>query len=91
MQTLGSLFDQLSIINQRLWHLEEIRHPESGKADQERLIASDKICIVNKQRAFIIEEIDSLISQILTDPSKHRELRQFKDYKEFNGGKIEST
>lgn len=81
LQTIGGLIDQLCTVLIKLYHQEEIRHPESGFADAERLIASDKICILNRQRNKIVQEIDEYFSSCLQDPSKHKVMEQLKDYK----------
>lgn len=79
--TLGQLVDRLTIVNLKLWHKEEIRHPESGFSDQERLAASDAITILNKERNEIVQAIDEYLADSLSRPSSHRITRQFKDYR----------
>ena len=61
METIGSLIDKLTIINIRLWNLEDIRRDKT-RSDKERLSAADKVAIVNSQRAQITDEIDQLIN-----------------------------
>ena len=61
METLGSLVDKLTIANLRLWHLEDVKH--ASKSDAEVADAARKICVVNKQRNALIDEIDELSDQ----------------------------
>jgi len=61
METLGKLIDQLSIMNLKLWHLEDIKHdPEAS--DSEVADTARKIGVANKQRNALIEEIDEMAS-----------------------------
>ena len=62
MQTLGSVIDQLTIANIRLWHLEDKRRDKS-LSDKERLEACDMVAIVNSQRNGLIDEIDDMLSK----------------------------
>ena len=62
MQTLGSVIDQLTIANIRLWHLEDQRRDKS-LSDEERLKAADTVEIVNSQRNSLIDEIEQIVSE----------------------------
>ena len=72
-ETLGSLVDKLSIVNIRLWHLEDTRRDKS-LPDEKRLEAADKVSDVNKQRNNLIDEVDQFLLDAkegrvtLTDP-----------------------
>jgi len=72
-ETLGSLIDKLSIANNRLWHLEDVRR-DLSLPDSERLAAADKVSIVNQQRNNLIDEIDQFLADAIeggvsiTDP-----------------------
>ena len=72
MQTIGSVIDQLTIANIKLWHLEDKRRDKS-LSDKERLKAADIVSIVNGQRNNLIDEIDELLSE--------GEFKTFKKYK----------
>jgi hypothetical protein len=62
MQTIGSVVDQLTIANIRLWHLEDIRRDKS-LPDSKRLEACDKVSVVNSQRNQLIDEIDKMLAE----------------------------
>ena len=61
MQTIGSVIDQLTIANIRLWHLEDKRRDKS-LSDKERLEACDMVAVVNKQRNDLMDEIDQMLA-----------------------------
>jgi len=61
METLGSLVDKLSIMNLKLWHMEEVKH--SDASDKIIAGASRKIAVLNKQRNALIEEIDEMANK----------------------------
>ena len=78
MQTIGEIIDKLTIVNLKIYHEEITRH--SGN-DQERLRASDKICILNNQRCALKQEIDEYFLKALSDPSFHNISPEVKNYK----------
>ncbi len=55
--SIGNLFDQLSIINIRIWKAEDIKHNPIA-TDKEIADACKIINVANKQRNDLIEEID---------------------------------
>lgn len=62
MQTIGSIIDQLSIVNIRIWHLIDQAKNQS-LLDSERLKSHDQVIIANGQRNKLIDELDILINQ----------------------------
>ncbi len=62
-ETIGSLTDKLSIMNLKLWHLED----EARRTDVDDHHIADakrKIDVVNQQRNDLIQEIDELIIKV---------------------------
>jgi hypothetical protein len=59
-KTLGELVDALSIVNLKLWHLED-RARDKTLPDADRLQASDVVRELNAERNQLIEAIDDLI------------------------------
>lgn len=55
--TPGNLVDQLSIINIRIWFLEDVKR-DPNATDQQIAEATRKVNILNPQRAQLIEAID---------------------------------
>lgn len=55
--TIGNLIDQLSIINIRIWMLEDVKRKPEG-TDKEIADATRKVNLLNVQRNQLIEEID---------------------------------
>lgn len=80
-ETLGSLVDKLTIANIRLWHLEDARRDRS-LSDRERLLAADKIALVNQERNDLMDEINEFLYQALRGKAKVR-VPKVKIYKEF--------
>jgi hypothetical protein len=80
-ETLGSLVDKLTIANIRLWHLEDVRRDRS-LSDRERLLAADKIALVNQERNDLMDEINEFLYQALRGKAKVR-VPKVKIYKEF--------
>jgi hypothetical protein len=64
METIGSLVDKLSIVNIRLWHLEDKRR-DLSLLDKDRLEAADMVSVVNKERNSLIDEIDVLLNDYI--------------------------
>jgi hypothetical protein len=67
METVGNLMDRLSIVNIRIWMLEDIKR--NSKDDKEIADATRKTNILNQQRNDLIQEIDEMIVGLL-DGSK---------------------
>ena len=74
METLGSLTDKLTIVNIRLWHLEDKRRDKS-LSDKERLKACDTVSEANSQRNDLIDEIDEMAAK--------GSFKQFKKLKQY--------
>lgn len=79
METLGSLVDKLSIVNIRLWHLEDTRR-DSSLSGKKRLKAADAVSVANSQRNQLIDEIDEYLGKALSDPEFHRTFHKLKMY-----------
>lgn len=70
MDTLGSLSDKLQVVNNKLWHQEEIAHA-LGADDKVVAAAKRNINILNNQRNDLIQEIDELFVKSLIDAVKY--------------------
>jgi len=79
MDTLGALVDKLSIVNIRLWHLEDIRR-DQDLSDKKRLKAADAVSVANSQRNQLIDEVDEYLAKALADPEFHRTFNKLKMY-----------
>jgi len=79
MQTLGSLVDQLGVVNLKMWNaqeflykikdmtLEEFKERYSQEENLEELYTVfQKSCDLNLQRNNIIDEIDAFVLQLVT-------------------------
>ena len=64
MQTIGSVIDQLNIVNIKIWHWIE-KETNKSLFDKERIEASDKVVDLNKQRNELIDEIDIMINDAI--------------------------
>lgn len=64
MQTIGSVIDQLNIVNIKIWHWIE-KEMDKSLPDKERIEASDKVVDLNKQRNELIDELDILINEAI--------------------------
>jgi hypothetical protein len=79
METLGSLVDKLSIVNQKIWHQEEIGH-DPGAGDAEVAAAKRKINVLNLQRTALVEEFDTLFADTLSGKRKAEVYHPLQDY-----------
>lgn len=61
--TIGNLIDNLSIVNIRIWMLEDIRRDKNA-SDKELLDANAKIAKLNPLRNDLIEAIDEGLNKI---------------------------
>ena len=59
METVGNLIDKLSIVNIRIWMLEDIKRNSNN--DKEIADATRKTNVLNQQRTDLIQEIDELV------------------------------
>ena len=69
MEMLGNLIDKLSIINIRMWMLEDIKR-DPNRSDKEIADATKQTNIINIQRCEIVEEINDLIIKLLSGEIK---------------------
>ena len=63
MDTIGSLIDKLSIVNIRIWMLEDIKR--TSKDDSKVADATRKTNLLNQQRNDLVQEIDDLITGLV--------------------------
>lgn len=82
--TLGNLIDKLSIVNLRIWMLEDIKR--NSTIDSEIANATRKTNILNQQRNDLIQEIDNLVLG-LTDGTKTMKTYQQGSTKIYGSGK----
>lgn len=80
METPGSLIDKLSIVNNKLWHQEEIAHDPTA-SDQVVAGAKRKIDGLNLQRNALVQEFDELMRSIINQERDYPVVPQFKDYR----------
>ena len=59
METIGNLIDKLTIVNLRIWMLEDIKR--TALDDHSIADATRKTNILNQQRSDLIQEIDNFI------------------------------
>jgi len=78
-ETVGSLVDKITIMNLKLWHLED----EARRTDvDDSHIAEVKrrIDVANLQRNDLIEELDVLMADFLTGEKAPKVYKQLKMY-----------
>lgn len=83
METVGNLIDKLSIVNIRIWMLEDVKR--TSKSDKMVADATRKTNVLNQQRVDLIQEIDELVSGI-ADGSKTMKLYKQGDTKMYGKG-----
>jgi len=59
METIGSLIDKITIVNLKIWKLEDIK--VDSQNEHEVMIATKKASLLNQQRNDLMQEIDELI------------------------------
>lgn len=79
MQTIGSVIDQLSVVNIRIWFLID-KTKDKSLSDKERVKASEQLVDVNKQRNILIDEIDYMINDAIKNGESKIFLKN-KNYK----------
>jgi len=79
MDTLGSLVDKVCIVNQKIWHAEEIAH-DPNATDTEVAMAKRKINVLNLQRTALVEEFDELFADVLSGKKKVEVYHPFQNY-----------
>ncbi len=72
--TLGNLIDKLSIVNIRIWMLEDIKR--NSDDDSEIANATRHTNILNQQRTDLIQEIDELILGLVDGSKKMKSYKQ---------------
>ena len=81
-ENVGSMIDKLSILNLKIWHHEDVAHNKES-TDKEVADAKRAINSLNKQRTDMVEAIDNLFHESITEgkplPPK---ADQFKNYAE---------
>ena len=82
--TIGNLIDKLSIVNIRIWMLEDVKR--TSKSDKVVADATRKTNILNQQRVDIIQEIDELVLG-LSNGSRDMKLYKQGDTKMYGKGK----
>lgn len=78
MTTIGQLMDQLSIVNIKIFMLEDVKR-DKASTDSEIAAATKKTNVLNSQRNEIIDEIDSSLNN-LADGKKQKLFGQSKMY-----------
>ena len=74
METFGNLIDKLTIVNLKIWNLEDIKR--DSKEDKVIADATRKTNTLNQQRTDLIQEID----EMLIDAANGKV--SFKNYKQ---------
>ncbi len=81
METVGSLIDKMSINELKIYHMTEQRDRDdvspAFKKDCE-----NRLCILKTQRQDLAEELDTLISDVVSGRKKFKLYRQMKMYNE---------
>lgn len=75
MDTFGNLIDKLTVVNLKIWHLEDIKRNTTA-TDKDIVEATKKTNILNCQRNDLIQELDEML--ILAASGKVN----FKNYKQ---------
>lgn len=75
MDTLGNLIDKLTIVNLKIWNLEDLKR-DTTKTDKQIADATRATNILNVQRNDLIQEIDEML--ILASQG----VVNFKNYKQ---------
>ncbi len=60
MDTFGNLIDKLTIVNLRIWNLEDLKR-DPLKSDKEIADATRSTNILNTQRNDLIQELDEML------------------------------
>lgn len=60
MDTFGNLVDKLTVVNLKIWHLEELKRDKS-KTDKDVADATRKTNTLNTQRNDLIQELDEML------------------------------
>lgn len=88
MDTVGSLIDKLSIVNIRIWMLEDVKR--MSKSNEIVADATRKTNVLNQQRVDLIQEVDELVLG-LVDGSTSMKLYKQGDTKSYGKEKNEGV
>ncbi len=81
METVGSLIDKMSINELKIYHMTEQRNRDDvSKTFRED--CDNRLNILRTQRQDLIEELDALISDVVSGQKKFKLYRQMKMYNE---------
>ena len=78
MDTIGSLIDKLTIINLKIWMLEDIKR--DSEDDHKVADATRKTNILNQQRGNLIQEIDEFIIGLMDGTKTMKDYKVIKQY-----------
>lgn len=74
METIGNLVDKLTIVNMRIWILEDIKRDSHD--DRVVAEATRKTNLLNQQRGDLIQEIDEFIIALVAGTVKMKSYGQ---------------
>ena len=60
MDTFGNLIDKLTVVNLKIWHLEDLKR-DPAKTDKQVADATRATNVLNVQRNDLIQEIDEML------------------------------
>ena len=80
METIGSLIDKLTIVNLKIWKFEDVKR--ISEDDHEIAEATKKTNILNQQRNDLVQEINKLLSDIVSGKviTKDYQINILKNY-----------
>ena len=78
-ETLGTLTDKLSIVNLKLWHMEDAARDDSISLEQLGSVKK-KIDILNMMRNDLIGEIDSWLHGVISGDTNFTPYQAMKNY-----------
>ena len=81
METIGSLIDKMSINELKIYHMTEQRD-RSDVSDEFKKDCTNRLNILVVQRNDLIEELQSLIKDVLNGDKELKLYRQMKMYNE---------
>ena len=76
-ETIGNLFDKLTIVNLKIWRQEDIKR--SSNDDHEIAEATRKTNVLNQQRNDLVQEIDELINGLINGTKKMKTYKSKAD------------
>ena len=75
METVGGLIDRLSVVNLRIWAAEDIKR-NSDSTDADIAKATRITNVANQQRNDLIQEIDELINDLVSNKKVQKLYKQ---------------